>query len=83
MPQEEAESLETKVRTIVARLAKMEQPGAIPGEANVYDELGVKSSAALELLLSLEETFGVTIRDDAFNDARTINALIRLVEGSQ
>jgi acyl carrier protein len=40
----------------------------------------VKSIAALDLLLSLEEEFGVSIADEKFGAARSVGALVALVE---
>ena len=73
------DSIEDKVREIIARVAKIE-PGFI-ATADIFRELGVKSAAALDLLLSLEEDFGVTISDDAFGDARTVEKIVALVAG--
>jgi acyl carrier protein len=84
---------EETIRRIVARLARRLDGGAAaPGaiapvevdpasldrDADVFRELGIASSAALELLLSMEEELGIQIEDAAFNDARTIAALADL-----
>lgn len=74
-------TVDERIRAIVARLGKHPDPAALPADADVFRELGVKSTAALDLLLSLEDEFGVHIPDDAFNDARTIARLAALVSG--
>ncbi len=74
-----AGSIEEQVREIIARVAKIE-PGFV-ATADIFRELGVKSAAALDLLLSLEEDFGVTISDDAFGEARTVEKIVALVAG--
>jgi acyl carrier protein len=71
--------VEEKVRTILQRVGKLE-PG-FSAQADIFRELGVKSAAALDLLLSLEEDFGITISDDAFAEARTTEKIIALVNG--
>ena len=71
---------ETKVRAVVARAAKRNDPDTLPSDADLFRELGVESTAALDVLLSLEEEFDVQIPDDAFGDARTVRALVALVE---
>jgi acyl carrier protein len=71
--------MEDKIREIVARVAKAADPGALSEEADIYRDIGVKSTAALDLLLSLEEEFQITIPDDSFADARSIRALLALV----
>jgi len=71
--------VEEKVLGILQRVAKLE-PG-FSAQADIFRELGVKSAAALDLLLSLEEDFGITISDDAFAEARTAEKIIALVNG--
>jgi len=71
--------VESTVRAILQRIAKLE-PG-FDAQADIFRELGVKSAAALELLLSLEEEFGISIGDDAFGEARTTEKLVALVNG--
>ncbi len=73
------EAIENGVRELLARIGKLD-PG-FSGEADIYRELGVKSAQGLDLLLSLEEEFGITISDDAFGDARTVAKIVDLVAG--
>ncbi len=73
-------AIEARVRTVVGNVAKKGDARTFPADADLFRELGVESTAALDLLLSLEEEFGVTIEDSAFNDARTLTALTALVE---
>ena len=70
-----------KVREIVGQIAKRDQPEAIGGDQDVYRDLGVQSTAALELLLSLEDEFGVSISDEDFGEARTVDTLSSLISG--
>jgi acyl carrier protein len=72
-------TIEDGVRSIIARIAKVE--AGWRSDADIFRELGVKSAAALDLLLSLEEEFGVTIADDAFGEARTTEKIVALVSG--
>lgn len=68
-----------RVRAIVAGIAGLSDPSAINPRADLYRDVGVKSVRALDLLLSLEDAFGVQIPDEAFGDARTVEALADLV----
>jgi acyl carrier protein len=74
-------SIEEKVRAIIVRIARIE--AGFSGDADIFRELGVKSAAALDLLLSLEEEFNVAISDDAFGDARTVGKIVALISGLQ
>ena len=72
--------MEEKVRDIVARVAGASDPATLGSEADIFGDIGIQSTAALDLLLSLEEEFSVSIPDDAFAEARTIASLAKLVE---
>jgi acyl carrier protein len=74
-----SEGMEEKIRKIVAQVAGASNPAELGGDADIFRDIGVQSTAALDLLLSLEEAFGVTIADDAFASARTINSLTKLI----
>jgi acyl carrier protein len=76
---EASDELSSRVAQVVARIAKIADPAAIPGDKDVYRDLGVKSTAALDLLLSLEEEFNVAIPDQQFGDARTVSSLASLI----
>jgi acyl carrier protein len=70
-----------RIRAVLRRVAKIED--GYSAEADLYRDLGVKSIAAIDLLLSLEEEFGVTIADEAFARARSVSALAGLVQGER
>ncbi len=75
-----APSIEARVRAIVAKVAKLDGDGAdLKADADLFRDLGVESTAALDLLLTLEEEFGVSINDQEFGDARTIALVTALV----
>lgn len=69
--------IEARVRAVVRRVAHFE--GAFSSTADLFGELGLKSVVALDLLLSLEEEFGISIADEAFSNARTLDDLMALV----
>jgi len=69
----------TQVRQVIAEIAKIDDAGSLADDADVYRDLGIKSVNALDLLLSLEDTFEISIPDEAFGDARTVGSLDNLV----
>lgn len=73
------DELSSRVALVVARVAKVVDPGSIESDKDLYRDIGVKSTAALDLLLSLEEEFNVSIPDQAFGDARTVSSLVDLI----
>lgn len=74
-----ADPIEEGVRALIARIARI-APG-FSATADIFFELGVKSASALDLLLSLEDEFGISIADEAFGNARTVEKLVELIAG--
>lgn len=74
------ETTEARIAAIVKRVSKQKPEGPLPVDADVFRELGVESTAALDLLLSIEDEFGVSVPDDAFSSARTVRAMTELVD---
>jgi acyl carrier protein len=70
--------IEERVRAIVRRIAPNVNDG-FSNEGDLYRDVGVKSVAALDLLLSLEEEFAVSIEDEAFGEARSVAKLVALI----
>ncbi len=61
-------SIEAKLKyMIVERLFLKVKPEAIPNDASLMDTYGVDSVSLLELVVGLEEAFGVQIEDGDFN----------------
>lgn len=72
-------NVDDRVRAVVRRIAP-ELSSSFSGTADLYRELGVKSVAALDLLLALEEEFKVTLDDEAFGEARTVQKLAAMIQ---
>jgi acyl carrier protein len=66
----------TQVQDLVARIAKIPRPDA---DADMYTA-GLASVDALELLVELEDAFGVAIPDDRFVNVRTAGELTTLID---
>jgi acyl carrier protein len=75
-----SDTTEVRVSEIIRRVSKQKPNGALPLDADVFRELGVESTAALDLLFSLEDEFGVSVPDDAFSSARTVRKMTELIE---
>ena len=69
------------VRVMIARLARIDED--FRADADVFRALGLQSAAALDLLLQIEEEFGIAISDDAFAEARTLEQMAALVVAIQ
>lgn len=71
-------TVENRIRRIIADLANL--PLDMPGDANLYLDLGLASVYALQLLSALEQQFEVPVPDEDFVDATTIHDLTTLME---
>ncbi len=71
-----------RICAIIRRVSKQKEALAValPVDADVFRELGVESTAALDLLFSIEDEFGVSVPDDQFSTARTVRKMSELVE---
>ncbi len=77
------ESIETRIAALIRRVSKEKGDWPLPADADVFRELGVESTAALDLLFSIEDEFGVAVPDDAFSSARTVRKMTELVSALQ
>jgi acyl carrier protein len=68
-----------RVTTIVCAVGRLDRIGA---DDDFY-QAGVSSISALQLLMDLEDAFGVSVPDDLFIAARTARALHAIVVGLQ
>ncbi|MFI5178350.1 MAG: acyl carrier protein [Vicinamibacterales bacterium] len=70
------DSLEPQVIAIIAKKKKVDPAGITP--ATTFEELGIDSLDAADLLFTFEDTFGIVIPDDA---AQTMRSVGQVVEG--
>jgi acyl carrier protein len=73
------DTLEQQVIAIIAKKKKVE-PGAIT-PATTFEELGIDSLDAADLLFTFEDTFGVVIPDDAAQTMRSVGQVIEGLRG--
>jgi acyl carrier protein len=70
------DSLEQQVIAIIAKKKKVDPGGITP--STTFEELGIDSLDAADLLFTFEDTFGIVIPDDA---AQTMKSVGQVVEG--
>jgi len=68
----------TRMRTVICDQLEVE-PDAVKESASIVEDLGADSLAVVELVLALEETFGVTIPDEAADRLRTVGDVVTYV----
>lgn len=79
-----SDSLENEIRTLISNVG-----GLAPNfdaQADLYSDLGMASVKAMQLLMELEDRFGVSIPDEDFVQATTLSSvhglISRLLPGS-
>ena len=71
-----------KVKEIVARELKAD-PEKITMETHLIEDLGADSLDAVDLIMALEEEFGMEVDDETAQNAKTIGDLVRCIEERQ
>ncbi|MGA8029516.1 MAG: phosphopantetheine-binding protein [Bryobacteraceae bacterium] len=73
----ENDQLKDELRSIVASIGGISPD--FDSKAHLYNDLGVPSVKALHLLLALEERYGISIQDDEFVEATSLESLHSLM----
>ncbi len=72
------QQLSEKVTSIIGERLGVEHASLVP-EANLLDDLGADSLDVVELVMALEEEFGIEIPDDDVENIRTIKDVVDYV----
>ena len=72
-----------KVQKLLAEALNIEDPNTITLESNIVQDLGADSLDMVELLMSLEDNFGITVPDEVANDLVTVEAIVKYIEAQQ
>ncbi len=70
-------ALELELRQVLSGLAQL--PEEFSAQADLYADLGMPSVKAMQLLLELEDRFGISVPDEDFVEATTLEKLADLV----
>jgi acyl carrier protein len=74
------EAVIQRVSSIVGEQLGVEEADLVP-EASLLDDLGADSLDVVELVMALEEEFGIEVPDDDVENIRTIQDIVQYVEG--
>ncbi len=69
-----ADALEQRVIDIIARKKKLDPATVTPG--STFEELGIDSLDAADLLFSFEDDFKIVVPDDAAHSMRTVGQVV-------
>jgi acyl carrier protein len=73
------DTLKSELRQLLTVLASL--PEGFDETADLYSDLGVASIKAMELLLVLEERYGVSVPDEDFIEATSLERLAVMMRG--
>ncbi len=71
-----------KVRDALASQFELD-PASITMDTNLIDDLGADSLDVVELIMELEDEFGVTISDEAAAELYTVGRIVEYLEKVQ
>ena len=77
-----AASVEEKVKEIIVEQLSVDE-GEVTPSASFIDDLGADSLDTVELVMALEEGFGIEIPDDAAEKITTVKEAIEYIEAHQ
>lgn len=72
-----------KVKKLLAEALNIEDTDKITLESNIVQDLGADSLDMVELLMSLEDNFGISVPDEVANDLVTVDAIVKYIESQQ
>ncbi len=73
------EALNERVNTLVTDQLGVDRKSLTP-EANLLDDLGADSLDVVELVMAMEEEFGIEVPDDDVENIRTISDIVQYIE---
>ncbi|MCH1509875.1 MAG: acyl carrier protein [Akkermansiaceae bacterium] len=77
-----AENITEKVTEIIVEQLGVSADQVKP-ESNLIDDLGADSLDAVELVMAVEEEFGIEVPDEEAEKLRSVGDIISHVEGAQ
>ena len=78
----ENKNLTDKVKEIIAQQLSVKVE-AIQNTTNIAEELGADSLDLVEILMSLEDEFGISIPDEMIPQIKTIKDIVEFIESSK
>ena len=68
-----------KVKELVAEQLGIKAE-SIKEDSNIIEDLGADSLDVIEMLMTLEDEYGITIPDDQISQVKTIGEIVNLIE---
>ena len=75
----ENKEMTAKVTEIIANQLSVPTE-KVKGDTNIAEELGADSLDLVEILMSLEDEFGISIPDEAIPQIKTVDDIVNFIE---
>ena len=75
------EALKSELRQLVAKIGSLDL--GFDENADLYTDLGMPSVKAMELLVALEDRYGLRVPDDEFVEAVSLERLVAMIKKLQ
>lgn len=72
-----------KVQKLLAEQLNIDDPSTITMESNVIADLHADSLDVVEMLMSLEDEFGISVPDEVANELVTVKAIVEFIESQK
>ena len=82
MSEKECEAILDKVRAIFTDVAATE-PDAVQMTSNLRDDLDVDSLASVEIVMALEEAFGIELGGERASKLQTVGDLVQAIAAAK
>lgn len=75
-------NMREKVKELIADQLCI-SPDDIADDADIVVDLGADSLDVVEMLMTLEDEFGIKLKDDQVNKIRSVNAICEIIESNK
>ena len=72
-----------KVKSLLADKLNVADPDSITMESNVVTDLHADSLDVVDMLMSLDEEFNISVPDDIANELVTVGAIVKYIESQK
>ena len=79
---EKTSSTLEKVRDIIAKQLSV-KPETVTDASNIAEDLGADSLDLVEILMALEDEFGISIPDEAIPQIKTIKDVVAFIDANK
>lgn len=75
-------SIFEKLQEIIADQLEMDADD-IAYDSNILDDLGADSLDVVDLIMSIEDEFGIEVPDEALENIRTVEDMVKFIEDNE